>query len=611
MGSVGDAGVPQDESRSNVMEVDVLIVGAGPSGASLACFLASHGIKGLMISNWPSTSHIPKANYTNMAAFECLRAIGLEEDAKKVAYPISQFSTYHRICKSLAGEEIYRAYAFGNDPHRHGDYSDASPCEIMSLPQRELEPILIRYATQNGFVCRFDTELAAFQQHEDHVESTIIDLVTGNQTLVRSKYLCGADGASSKVVRELDLPMNDRKGGGLSINLLVEADLTHLVKDSPGLLHVMTRPDLPQPYYGILGMARFIKPWTEWVIVLICRPGTTKITATTEEIMTRARELLGDDNVDIKLKNMSIWRTNECYAEQYSKGRVHCLGDAVHRHPPQNGLGSNTCIQDAFNLSWKMAYVLKGLANPSLLKTYNDERQPIGKYIVGRANDTGRLHFALFKTLGLTETDPSRKSEIAAQFEQDSPEAQVRRNAFRRAVKGLDEERHALGAEMNQAYESLAVYLDDETPESRATLPVDEHLYCLNHISSSTPGFRVPHAWLQEVGRAKMVSTKDLCGHGRFTILTGIGGKNKWQTAVAKTKETTGVGISIATIGWGQEYQDTFFQWFEKRQIEEDGAILVRPDLVVAWRCKQAPTEERVRQDKLLQVMRRILGFQG
>lgn len=114
-----------------------------------------------------------------------------------------------------------------------GDYSDASPCEIMSLPRRELEPILIRYATQNGFVCRFDTELAAFEQYEDHLESTIVDLVTGNQTVVRSKYLCGADGASSKVVRELDLPMKDRKGGGLSINLLVEADLVSRARTIP------------------------------------------------------------------------------------------------------------------------------------------------------------------------------------------------------------------------------------------------------------------------------------------------------------------------------------------------------------------------------------------
>lgn len=95
----------------------------------------------------------------------------------------------------------------------------------MSLPQRELEPILIRYATQHRFVSRFDTELVDFKQDGHGVSSIIKDLVTGQQTPVRSKYLFGADGASSRIVRELDLPLCDKQGGGLSINLLVEADL--------------------------------------------------------------------------------------------------------------------------------------------------------------------------------------------------------------------------------------------------------------------------------------------------------------------------------------------------------------------------------------------------
>lgn len=375
----------------------------------------------------------------------------------------------------------------------------------------------------------------------------------------------------------------------------------------------MTRPDLPQPYYGMLGMARFIKPWTQWVLVLICRPGTTKITASVEEILTRAKELIGDESIDLKLKNMSIWRTNECYAQQYSKGRVHCLGDAVHRHPPQNGLGSNTCIQDAYNLAWKTAYVLKGLAGPSLLDTYSVERQPIGRYIVGRANDTGRLHLALFKTLGLTEADPERKAEVAAQFSQDSVEAEERRHAFRQAVRNLEEERHALGAEMNQAYESMAVYCNDETSETKAQLPDDEHQRCTHHVRSTTPGFRVPHAWLGEPGRVdegpKMLSTIDLCGHGRFTLLTGIGGKQKWAGSVNEATKATGVDIAVFAIGWGQDFNDTFSQWYDVREVEEDGAVLVRPDRTVAWRCKAAPIDEQVRDEKLLKVLRRVLGF--
>ena len=386
------------------------------------------------------------------------------------------------------------------------------------------------------------------------------------------------------------------------------------MKTSPGLLHILTRPDKPQPYFGLLGIARSVKPWTEWAIVLIAHPATTKITASEAELMSRAKELIGDDNIELKLKSMAIWKTNECYAEQYSKGNVHCLGDAVHRHPPHNGLGSNTCIQDAFNLAWKMAYVLKGYADPSLLSTYNEERQPIGRYIVGRANDTARLHLTLYKTLGLLDPDIERKSQVHAQFEEDSPEGDERRTAFRKAIRDLEEERQGLGGEMNQWYKSPAVFQDDEIEEP-PTLPT-EHERTLHHIESTYPGSRIPHAWLgvptKQVGpRPAMVSTRDLSGHGRFTILTGIGGKSIWASAADRASVETGVEIKVYAIGWGQDYEDTFFSWFDKRGVAEKGAVFVRPDRTVAWRCKTPPTDELACGDKLTLVLKRVLGFKA
>ena len=104
---------------------------------------------------------------------------------------------------------------------RQGDYAEASPCEIASLPQSRLEPILVRYATQNGFQNRFDTKLQSFKQNEGTgmIESVVEDLISKQKTLVHSKYLCGADGAGSRIVQELQLPLHDLPGGGLSINL--------------------------------------------------------------------------------------------------------------------------------------------------------------------------------------------------------------------------------------------------------------------------------------------------------------------------------------------------------------------------------------------------------
>ena len=121
-------------------------------------------------------------------------------------------------------------YALVSNISEKGDYATASPCAIASLPQSRLEPILVRYATQNGFRNRFDTKFLHFTQsgETDRVESIIEDLITGQKSMVRSKYLCGADGAGSRIVQELQLPLHSLPGGGLSINLLVEADMVRL-----------------------------------------------------------------------------------------------------------------------------------------------------------------------------------------------------------------------------------------------------------------------------------------------------------------------------------------------------------------------------------------------
>lgn len=114
---------------------------------------------------------------------------------------------------------------------KKGDYAEASPCIIASLPQSRLEPILVNYAAQNGFQHRFDTKLLSFKWDEKtgRIESVVHDLITKQKILVRSKYLCGADGANSKIVRDLQLPLHNLPGGGLSINLLVEADMVRML----------------------------------------------------------------------------------------------------------------------------------------------------------------------------------------------------------------------------------------------------------------------------------------------------------------------------------------------------------------------------------------------
>ena len=381
------------------------------------------------------------------------------------------------------------------------------------------------------------------------------------------------------------------------------------MRNSEGMLHVLTRPDKPQPAFGVIGIARSVKPWTEWVIIMLAAPGITEITATQAEIKARVEELIGDDTVEVKVKRVSKWVINECYAERYSKGNVFCLGDAVHRHPPHNGLGSNTCIQDAYNLAWKLAYVLKGHADSSLLSSFNDERQPVGKYIVGRANDTRRLHAALYTVLGVFKPSVEERVKALAELKEDSPQGVQRRAAFRKAVDDLEEDRNGLGGEMNQLYRSQAIYTKDE--QGDPPLPESPKAATLYYQQSTYPGSRLPHAWLSkpvEYGpRGRPISTHDLAGHGIFTLFTGIGGKDAWRSAATKASSALEVEVASYSIGWGQDFEDIFFQWAERRGVEEKGVVLVRPDRSVAWRCQAFP-QETTCDDALLTVITWVLG---
>ncbi|KAI1747721.1 FAD binding domain-containing protein [Xylaria castorea] len=591
------------------IETDVLIVGAGPAGASLGCFLTQYGVTGLIISKASSTAETPRAHYTNNATFECLRDAGLERECRSVATP-KELIKFYRFCHTMAGEEISRSYYAGNDPNREGEYKKATPCEQADLPQSILEPILLRIATQSGFKLRWDYEFLTCREDTGtgKVHSIIKDLLSGQELTVISNYLCGADGARSIVAREVQLPFHDASGGGFAVNVWFEADLSHLMAHSPGLIHMLIKPDKPQPDYCAIAITRQVTPFSEWVISMLAKPGVTEVTASQDEIIAHVRDLIGDAAVQIKVKGFSTWSIRDCYAEKYSHGRVFCLGDAVHRHPPFNGLGSNTCIQDAYNLAWKIGYVQKGLASPSLLESFSAERQPVGRAVVRRTNETGNIHAQLFSLMGVFEADLTKKRKILDRLEEDTEEGAEARAAFQQIIENLDAERHGFGVEMNQLYRSDAVWADDEPnrPPCFAN-PEDADLH---YLESTFPGFRLPHAWLRAskaTPNDPMVSTHDLAGKGRFTIFTGVGGKTKWVHAADKVCKELSVEIPVYSIG-GEDYRDVFYDWSRKKGISERGAVLVRPDRFVAWRHDGGKQNPETCGERLVKVMSRILG---
>jgi 2,4-dichlorophenol 6-monooxygenase len=190
-------------------------------------------------------------------------------------------------------------------------------------------------------------------------------------------------------------------GVGGSMNILFKADLSKYVVHRPSVLYWVMQPGANVGGIG-MGLVRMIRPWNEWLIVWgydINEPAPVVDAAMATEV---ARQLVGDPELEIELLSANTWTVNDAYAEQLSTGCVFIMGDAAHRHPPSNGLGSNTSIQDAFNLCWKIASVLKGQAGAALLDSYDAERAPIAKQIVTRANQSIGEFGPIFEALGMT-----------------------------------------------------------------------------------------------------------------------------------------------------------------------------------------------------------------
>jgi hypothetical protein len=155
----------------------------------------------------------------------------------------------------------------------------------------------------------------------------------------------------------------------------------------------------------------------------------------------------------------------------------------------------------------------------------------------------------------------------------------ARRLKLHNPLEGKRLEGESIGLTMNQWYTSKAVYLDDKN-QTRPALsggPIKRILV------STSPGNRVPHAWLDVPTRRNPMSTHDLAGHGSFCLLTGHGG-DAWVHAAEKFSKITGIPIKSYRIGFGLDYHDVYREWHDRREVEEDGCILVRPDRFVAWR---------------------------
>ncbi|MGC4994525.1 FAD-dependent monooxygenase [Nocardia salmonicida] len=528
---------------SNDPRIPVVIVGGGLVGMASACFLAQHGIRCLVVEKRQTLSSQPRSRGINPRTMELMRELGVDATIRTSASAIAMRSNAGIIAmESLAGKDLgalQDRYLINID----ADLSDLTPAEWSLCHQGELEPLLAAHAAELGVTVEFGAEMTRIAQDNNGVRVRIQQKTSAERD-IQASYVIAADGAGSPIRQGLGIPFAGDSARGHFMSIHFRADLRRPLRGRQFMMAYTFHPR--RATLTPLDNAE------NWVIHAMFDPATEPAESFDNERCTEVvRAITGVPGLAVEILGSGPWRSGAAVADRFRQGRVFLVGDAAHVMPPTGAFGANIGIQDAHNLAWKLAAVLQGTAGEALLDTYDSERRPIAEATVRqsvlRSADRPRL---------AQETPPPPDPEIVT-------DAQVWFGG------------RQLGA-------------------TAAT--IDEPLEFWPPRPDGSIGTRAPHVPMLQAGRA--ISTIDLFGT-EFVLFTGAESTD-WQKACVTVAERLGILIQhyrIAPNGeerhpinmrQGSTLTDTLHDhkslWHDAYGVGTFGAVLVRPDGVVAWR---------------------------
>jgi 2-polyprenyl-6-methoxyphenol hydroxylase-like FAD-dependent oxidoreductase len=525
----------------------VIVVGAGPVGLALAGDLGWRGVRCTLIEQSDGSIYQPRMDLVGIRTMEFCRRWDLVGAVEASPYPrdLAQDNVY---VTSLAGWELGRERMATLDAAKA---PPESPQRRERCPQNMFDPILREFAAaQTGVTLRYRTRLVAFTQDDDGVTAEV-ETATGARERIRSQYLVGCDGGRS-LVRE-----------ALGIGMVGTAALTYttnVIFRCPGLVSLH---DKGRAYrFIILGPEGTwstivaINGTDQWRFSII--GGNEPREYSTDEIHALIRRAVGRE-FDYEILTVMPWVRRELVAERYGDGRACMAGDAVHMLSPTGAFGMNTGIQDAVDLSWKLAAVLAGWGGPHLLASYDAERRPIGHRNVREAAANFRRMTS--PRPGPMILDPTPQGDAFRQKLGAEFTATMRHEWF------------TLGVHLGYRYADSPICWPDGT-----VAPPDEPN---KYVPSAAPGCRAPHVWL-----ASNRSTLDLFGK-RFALLGFAADATDVDNLMAAAR-VRGVPLTFNAI----DHKEAAALYARK-------LVLVRPDGHVAWRADRAPEDPLALIDRI------------
>jgi len=501
------------QSTSSSHHTPVLIVGGSLVGLSAALFLAWRGVPVTLIEKHRGSALHPRATGFTERTLEIFRMVGIADAVPQVA-PGTRLRRVR--ADSLAGAwQAETAWTPGEQAERTGT---ASPCTGAAIAQDRLEPILRAAAIGHGADLRLGVEMLSFAQDDGGVSVLVRPRDNSAAYTIRADYVIAADGAGSAIRTVLGI---ERQGVGHLRTL--RSVLFRCPAADAWLERGVQQFDIEQP-----GFKGFLTTYGDSRWVLMFDDDRERSAAELADAVHRA---LGSD-LPFEILATGRWELAGRIAQAYRQGRIFLAGDAAHQLPPtRGGFGANTGIDDAWNLAWKLQWVVSGRSHARLLDSYDAERRPVGWL---------------------------RHQQTFA------------RPDYARWVN------HALHGE--PLYGSTALELG-QLLRSEAVIGAGAALQPAAHPDewAGQPGTRAPHLWLRAGTRT--LSTLDLFGAG-FVLLTA---DRLWAEAADGVAGTLAITLRAVLVGVDVEAADG--QPIQPRLgIHDDGATLVRPDGIVAWR---------------------------